>query len=368
MSQHQKAEANPSVNPETESESKKSLPNSKTKLNTKKQENEKQLDLFDPSIEPIPLRKINSSQFKFYSIVKNVDSDLNEIDFDLIRLDDATKESIANQYFYYLVEWSNLAQHSYQPSHRASKNEIFLIPEFPLPRQFTSLHKKNYHRNYKTFSTGYQPLGLLGIYSESSFQDENEKLNYFIQVIDSGNIIGTKKLKRGRITRLVGWVDGSFSFIENDIFVMPKTMTCIIYKASKLLFSSYSQTSKILDLTMYFEEATEIDIENIMGHRIFESSPEVIQTIISESKDNIKKKFSILKYFKILDSKKATIAQIKKAAKNHKVELVLTADKKKIVFPHDSKQASDLLDLIMGRYFVHEITRQKCKANSFRVI
>lgn len=140
-----------------------------------------------------------------------------------------------------------------------------------------------------------------------------------------------------------------------------------VYDNGTLYFRSYYTTNRFLDLTQYFEDASDDNIK-----QIFSSAPlytENIEKVLENADSVVRKKLSILEKSQILDD--FTPVQIRAALEEKGFDITIVKTPKgedMIEFPTEKKAAKELLDLLTQSVFVGIITGTKYLTNSYRAI
>ncbi len=129
---------------------------------------------------------------------------------------------------------------------------------------------------------------------------------------------------------------------------------------TKLLFESYKNVQMFLDLTRYFEEATDDDIRAVLAEEIFEVEDE--QRVLDSADSVMRKQLALVRNSGILERLDPYRAQSE--AEKFGVEVGVRGER--IRFPQDRKEAKPLLNFLLERYYEGPITGDRYATNSQR--
>jgi len=129
---------------------------------------------------------------------------------------------------------------------------------------------------------------------------------------------------------------------------------------SKLLFHNFRSVNTFLPLADFYEEASEQQIKEVLGHRLL--APEDADALATDSNQWFRKRFAMLRDSGILDTYSAR--QIEARSKGYDVEIKVS--KGRIVFPADRPAAKKLLQFLNEELFRGAITETLYETNSKR--
>lgn len=162
---------------------------------------------------------------------------------------------------------------------------------------------------------------------------------------------------------------GSFLLLQNDTYetvqkpglTLDDKLSAVHFPADeKLLFHNFRTTNSFLPLADFYEEASEQDIREVLGHAHL--APEDVDALAVGATQWFCKRFALLRDSKILD--KFTAKQIKTHSKGYDVDVHLKGNK--IVFPADKVAAKRLLQFLNEELFRGPITETLYETNSKR--
>lgn len=201
-----------------------------------------------------------------------------------------------------------------------------------------------------TNSIGLDDLDLSNDKIKSLFWIENDV--YYFQNFDKRKLLTNKHLL---------FFDGNTynKFSENALIV--ENMVSAIYEDGKFYFKSYANANKIISLTNFFQEASEIMIEEFASNSLLS----VDKDWLKQSSSPIKKQITLIQKSGLLQT--ATIKKITSSAKKFNFESI-EIENDKIKLPNDKKKCKDILCFLNEQYYIGLITGKKFRTNSKREV
>lgn len=159
--------------------------------------------------------------------------------------------------------------------------------------------------------------------------------------------------------------NSTFTKLIEPGIILPSRLSAI-YDNGKLLFQSYHNTKRFLDLLSYFREATDFEMDVFLAHDLFDFEDK------GSFKDNadsiVRKKIALLLTNNILE--KITIAELESVAgelnsvvnEDNKINLKISDGK--LIIPKDKKDLKELIRFLDEDYFTTPFTKRKCLTNS----
>lgn len=239
----------------------------------------------------------------------------------------------------------------FDPGYNPEKHERFRLNEYELPewiRSESSLTIQN----------------LDAISTNGHFIDSIKGVVAFARNEQGKEVILFQKFSRAHVIE-----PGSFLFLQNDTYetvqrrglTLDDKLSALYFPAlQKLLFHNFRGTNTFLPLADFYQEASEQDIREVLGHpRIAAENPDALAV---DANQWFCKRFAILKDSKILDNFSAK--QIQTHSKGY--DVVVQVKGKKIVFPADKAAAKRLLQFLNEEIFRGAITETLYETNSKR--
>ncbi len=222
--------------------------------------------------------------------------------------------------------------------------EIFKISNYPIPGEIQN--SLSNPLEYQTISLKGNDVNIIALYTGE--WNLNSKYVCF-QVFDSRRIIskGFTLIHSGN----------TFTKLKDPGLSLQENLTAL-YDKNELLFYSYHNTRRFLDLTAYYKEATDKDITKFAKEDNLQIDD--IPTFQNNADSFIRKKITLLLNNKIL--KNINVKSVIKIAK--KYNLAITQKNNKILIPGDIKEIKKLLRFLDEDYFETELTKRKALTNS----
>lgn len=162
---------------------------------------------------------------------------------------------------------------------------------------------------------------------------------------------------------------GSFLFLQNNTYetttrpglTLDRKLSAVYLAADgKLLFHSFRTVNTFLPLADFYEEASEQEIREVLGHDLL--APEDADALATGANQWFRKRFAMLRDSEVLDRYSAR--QIQQRSKGYDVDI--HTSKGKIVFPAERAAAKKLLQFLNEEIFRGAITETLYETNSKR--
>jgi hypothetical protein len=230
-------------------------------------------------------------------------------------------------------------------SYNADEGEVFRIQDYPLDKKIIGAVenplnldilnlRKETHRIIALFT---------GIWSK-----ESKYVGF--QAFDSRKIIskGFTILNSGE----------TYTKLEDPGITLQDKLTAL-FEMNEILFYSYHNTRHFVDLSEYYIEATDTDLEAFASHSSLIVDDKI--NFINNADSLVRKKVALLQKNRVLW--KVPAKDIKTSAKQFGLEIEIK-NGKKIVLPTDKKELKNLLRFLDEDYFTTVLTKRKCLTNS----
>lgn len=157
----------------------------------------------------------------------------------------------------------------------------------------------------------------------------------------------------------------TFSKLTDPGIILSNKLAAV-YCNGKILFQSYHITNRFLDLSNYFREAADTELDDFISHDLF--SCEDIEEFRKNADSIVRKKIALLLTNNILEN--ITIAELETVAKEfnqlvhdeNKINLKITGGR--LIIPNDKKELKELIKFLDEDYFTTPFTKRKCLTNS----
>lgn len=237
-------------------------------------------------------------------------------------------------------------------SYNVDAGEIFTIADYPLselisnalsnPLACPRLNLKEETHQIKALFTGV-------------WVNQDNQVSF--QVFDSGRL-----LSKG--LTIIGSGD-TYKKLEDPGLVLQDKLTAH-YKNGTLHFISYHNTKRFLDLSNYYKEATDTDLNTFVASDLFEFED---QALFKANADSIvRKKVALLQKNNVLQN--LSVDDIETVAYSFNQDLPveyhinISINNGKLVIPTEKKQIKELLRFLDEDYVTAPLTKRKCLTNS----
>lgn len=162
---------------------------------------------------------------------------------------------------------------------------------------------------------------------------------------------------------------GRFLFLQNDTYesaqrpglTLDDKLSAVYWPNNQtLLFHSFRNVNTFLPLADFYQEASEQEIRDILGHELLQ--PEDEDALAVNTNQWFRKRFAMLRDSGVLDN--YTAEQIRDHSEGYEVDVQVEDDK--IVFPAEKRQAKRLLQFLNEEIFRGAITETLYETNSKR--
>ena len=137
-----------------------------------------------------------------------------------------------------------------------------------------------------------------------------------------------------------------------------RIMAVYEHKKKRVIFKRFNDVSYILDLDRYFARLSPKEIKEFLDHDLFEYNERKLYDMIHKASPLLATRFALVKKSGIID--RVDAKQIKligdkyKDIKEYKVNINLSDDGNKIVFPSKKSEAHNLLRLLGKKFFTDD--------------
>jgi hypothetical protein len=238
-------------------------------------------------------------------------------------------------------------------SYNVDVGEIFTINDYPMPEAISNAIGNPLTCPVLDLNSETHRIKALftGVWGE-----QDQAVSF--QVFDSG-----KLLKKG--VTIIGSGD-TYKKLEEPGLVLQDKLTAR-FEGGTLSFISYHNTKRFLDLSDYYREATNADLDEFAGSELFEFENQDSFKLNADS--IVRKKIALLQKNKVLEN--LSVNEIRTVADNFNQELpeehhitINTNGDGKLIIPEDKKQLKELIRFLDEDYVTAPLTKRKCLTNS----
>lgn len=238
----------------------------------------------------------------------------------------------------------DITEVEFDGSYKPDKGEVLFVT-MDLPRCFSDIPDNT--NNYNEISIPGDSIKTVCLYHNG---------NYFFQ-----NFMNNYIVKASNIPLI--WSNNTFKkFDEKKAFTIEEVVNAI-YHSGKLYFRSYASARQIFDLSIFYTEATNMDIDNVFGEAVFAG------TDCEWMKDNcdsvMRKQIKSIEESGILANLNITTNKFKSWAKKAGIpeEVYNTGS---LVFPKNKKVCKIILSFLNDDIFEGHFTKSIYLSNSKR--
>ncbi|HWF62666.1 MAG TPA: hypothetical protein VN666_20495 [Nitrospira sp.] len=246
---------------------------------------------------------------------------------------------------------SNITEVQFDAGYNLEKHERFRLSDYQLPDWLRSETSLTIH-NQDSISANDHFID--SIRSVVAFARNEQKQ----EVVLFQKFIRSHVIKPGNSLFLQ---DDTYKSVQRPGLTLETKLSALYFTThAKLLFHTFRTANSFLPLTDFYEEASEQDIREVLGHaRLAAEDPDALAVGASQW---FCKRFALLKNSKILD--KFTAKEIKAHSKGYDVDVQVKGNK--IVFPAEKEAAKRLLQFLNEELFRGPITETLYEMNSKR--
>ena len=239
----------------------------------------------------------------------------------------------------------------FDPGYKPEKHELFCLREYELPNWLAKEDSASI-RDFNPIRNNETQLKLIKGIATFIESDTDEEFILFQRFMPSQVI---------RTSLSAIWDRNTFNKMDDPGFMLANYLSAVYHRSErKLLFRSFYNVDKFLPLSEYFRPASEEEIREILSHELF--APENLEVSVSKPSQLFRNKFALLKRSDILD--RFTVREIEDRSKGLGVQIQLSEDNEKIVFPTKKSDALKLLRFLNEEFFHGAVTGDPYKTNS----
>jgi hypothetical protein len=205
---------------------------------------------------------------------------------------------------------------------------------------------------------------LDAITNDDALLDATKGIVAFARNDDGEELMLFQNFSRSHVIR-----PGRFLFLQNNTYettqragltLDSKLSAVYLPPAGKLLFHSFRTVNTFLPLADFYEEASEQQIREVLGHKLL--AAEDADALATDANQWFRKRFAMLRDSGVLDEYSAKAIQ----ARSKGYDVAIQVSKGKIVFPAERTTAKKLLQFLNEELFRGAITEKLFETNSKR--
>lgn len=205
---------------------------------------------------------------------------------------------------------------------------------------------------------------LDAITNDDALLEATKGIVAFARNDDGEEVVLFQNFSRSHVIR-----PGRFLFLQNNTYettqrpgltLDSKLSAVLLQGERKLLFHSFRTVNTFLPLADFYEEASEQQIKEVLGHKLL--APEDADALATDANQWFRKRFAMLRDSGVLDAYSAKAIQ----ARSKGYDVAIRVSKGKIVFPAEKAAAKKLLQFLNEELFRGAITEKLFETNSKR--
>lgn len=232
-------------------------------------------------------------------------------------------------------------------NYKADQEELFLIPAFPLNPEIINSGQNGL--NYDVLNIEEVEGRIKAIYAISHDQDG---IKAYFQHFDTRKIIANRGIP-------LFLNNQTYSRYVNRGIVITNQITAA-YQNQNLYFSSYFNARKIFDLTNYYQEATNHDVDEFLDIPFFNVEDNI--GFRDDLNSNLRKKIKSIQDRQVLQNITSNDLQQKAV----EFGLDLQFEDNNLNIPRDKNYVKRLIKFLDEDYFITPLTQRRCVTNSKR--
>jgi len=182
-------------------------------------------------------------------------------------------------------------------------------------------------------------------------RDGNNVKEVYLQNFDNRKLLKNKQI--------LLYSSNTYSKLTDSAFILDDKLAAIFIDG-KLLFSSYHNAKRLFDLSEFYKEATDEEIEVFTNNDCLELDSEWLK---DNANTSIRKQITLALKSEIL--KKTNGSEIQNKANDFGFDFKLNNNK--VVIPQDKKQCKDFLDFLNEKFYKGIFSGNPYRTNSNRL-
>ena len=237
-------------------------------------------------------------------------------------------------------------------SYNVDTGEIFTITDYPLPETISNALGNPLNNPILDLKT--ETCRIKALFS-GHWTEQEQQVSF--QVFNSGKLLSK------------GWTligsGNTYKKLEEPGLILHDKLTAQ-FQNGTLLFVSYHNTKRFLDLSAYYREATDTDLDAFAENELFEFEDK--STFKGNADSIIRKKIALLQKNNVLkDLSVSDIVAVaddlnEKIAEEHKINI--KTNDGKLIIPQDKKELKELIRFLDEDYVTAPLTQRRCLINS----
>lgn len=238
----------------------------------------------------------------------------------------------------------DITEVEFKGNYKPDKDEVLYVT-MALPDEFSNI--PNNTNAYNDVLIPVDEIKTVGLYHDNTFYFQNFMNRYILKTTNIPLVWDNNTYKK---------------FNDEKAFTIEGTVNAI-YHDGKFYFRSYASARQILDLSDFYTEATNTDIDNVLGNAVFTGTD--CEWMKQNCDSVMRKQIKLIKDSEILAKLKVTTKTFQSWAKKAGIpENVYNTGH--LVFPKSKKQCKVILSFLNDDMFEGHFTKSIYLSNSKR--
>jgi hypothetical protein len=232
-------------------------------------------------------------------------------------------------------------------NYNASSDELFVIENYPLNQEITNSAQNAI--NYEILNIENLNGRIKAVFATYS---NNGQTEIYFQVFDTRRIIANRGIP-------IFNDNGTYTRFVNRGIVILNNLTGV-YKDNNFYFNSYFNARRVVDLTEFYQEATNEDVEEFSNQALLNFADQ--NTFVEDLNSNLRKKIKSIQQRGVLQD--LNINNLQQQANQFGIEFQFNNGQLDI--PNDRTYIKRVIKFLDEDYFITPLTNRRCVTNSKR--
>lgn len=265
-----------------------------------------------------------------------------------IPLSQAVQTEINNQFSQLAIGFFNEKEIiPFDGNYNPGNDELFEITDFPISQEIIDAATNNL--NYDVLDVQNMEGKIKAVFATHL---ENGRIQIYFQVFDTRKIIANRGIPLFNN-------NGTYSRFENKGIVILNKLT-LVYRGGNIYFNSYFNARRVVPLSDYYIEATNVDVDQFSAGNILNFEDQI--GFSEDLNSNLRKKIKSIQQRGVLEN--LTIQDLQNQANQFGINF--DYDNGQVSVPRDKNYVKRLIKFLDEDYFITPLTNRRCVTNSKR--
>jgi hypothetical protein len=232
-------------------------------------------------------------------------------------------------------------------NYNPGNDELFEITDFPISQEIIDTATNNL--NYDVLDVQNMEGKIKAVFAT---HEENGRIQIYFQVFDTRKIIANRGIPLFNN-------NGTYSRFENKGIVILNKLT-LVYRGGNIYFNSYFNARRVVPLSDYYIEATNVDVDQFSAGNILNFEDKI--GFSEDLNSNLRKKIKLIQQRGVLEN--LTIQDLQNQANQFGIDF--DYDNGQVSVPRDKNYVKRLIKFLDEDYFITPLTNRRCVTNSKR--